>query len=160
MPLDSAQKQTILLWRLYGWRSSYFGWAKKKYCDSKSDLDTKTQLLLGAKQDLINLNIECINTQDLITKSINRLQQIALNKTVFESSEEHIELLIETEKSEHKEGWQTRIEGLELLKQQKKMLREIYKGENQKMNDMRKFIEDSLNKEKNLNVPKSTCFIF
>ena len=95
---------------------------KKKYCDSKSDLDTKTQLLMGAKNDLINLNIECINTQDLITKSINRLQEIALNKTVFESSEEHIELLIENEKSEHKEGWQTRIEGLELLKQQKKCL--------------------------------------
>ena len=133
---------------------------KKKYYDSKSVLDTKTQLLLGAKQELIELNIECINTQDLITKSINRLQQIALNKTVFESSEEHIELLIETEKSEHKEGWKTRIEGLELLKQQKRMLREIYKGENQKMNDMKKFIEDSLNKEKNLNDPKSTCSIF
>lgn len=133
---------------------------KKKYCDSKSDLDTKTQLLMGAKNDLINLNIECINTQDLITKSINRLQEIALNKTVFESSEEHIELLIENEKSEHKEGWQTRIEGLELLKQQKKMLREIYLGENEKMNNMRKFIEDSLNKEKNLNDPKSKCTIF
>ena len=133
---------------------------KKKYCDSKSDLDTKTQLLMGAKNDLINLNIECINTQDLITKSINRLQEIALNKTVFESSEEHIELLIENEKSEHKEGWQTRIEGLELLKHQKKMLREIYLGENEKMNNMRKFIEDSLNKEKNLNDPKSTCSIF
>lgn len=59
---------------------------------------------MGAKNDLINLNIECINTQDLITKSINRLQQIALNKTVFESSEEHIDLLIETEKSENKKG--------------------------------------------------------
>ena len=35
-----------------------------------------------------------MNTQDLITKSINRLQEIALNKTVFESSEEYIELLI------------------------------------------------------------------
>ena len=133
---------------------------KKKYCDSKSDLDTKTQLLMGAKDDLINLNIECINTQDLITKTINRLQEIALQKTVFESSEEHIDLLIENEKSEHKEGWQTRIEGLELLKQQKKMLREIYHGENQKMNDMRKFIEDSLIKEKNLNDPKATCSIF
>jgi hypothetical protein len=133
---------------------------KKKYCDSKSDLDTKTQLLMGAKDDLINLNIECINTQDLITKTINRLQEIALQKTVFESSEEHIDLLIENEKSEHKEGWQTRIEGLELLKQQKKMLREIYKGENQKMNDIRKFIEDSLNKEKHLNDPKSGCCIF
>ena len=133
---------------------------KKKYCDSKSDLDTKTQLLIGAKDDLINLNIECINTQDLITKTINRLQEIALQKTVFESSEEHIDLLIENEKSEHKEGWQTRIEGLELLKQQKKMLREIYHGENKKMNDMRKFIEDSLIKEKNLNDPKATCSIF
>ena len=122
---------------------------KQKYCQSKSDFDTKTQLLLGAKDDLIALNIECINTQDLITKSINRLQEIALNKTVFESSEDHIELLIETEKSEHKEGWQTRIEGLQLLKQQKKMLREIYNGENQKMNDIKTFIEDSLKKEKN-----------
>ena len=79
-------------------------------------MDTKTQLLLGAKQDLINLNIECINTQDLITKSINRLQQITLNKTVFESSEEYIELLIETEKPERKEEWKTRIEELKLLK--------------------------------------------
>ena len=112
-------------------------------------MDTKTQLLLGAKNDLINLSIECVNTQDLIKKSINRLQQIALNKTVFESSEEHIDLLIETEKSEHKEGWKTRIEGLELLKQQKKKLREISKRENQKMNDIKNFIEESLNKEKN-----------
>ena len=89
---------------------------KKKYRDTKSDFDKKTQLFLGAKQDLTNLNVECINTQDLITKSINRLQQITLNKTVFESSEEYIELLIETEKSECKEGWKTRIEELKLLK--------------------------------------------
>ena len=123
---------------------------KKNYCDTKSDFDKKTQLFLGAKQDLTNLNVECINTQDLITKSINRLQQITLNKTVFEFSEEYIELLIETEKSECKEGWKTRIEELKLLKQHKKILREIYKGENQMMKDMRKFIEDSLNKEKNL----------
>jgi hypothetical protein len=39
---------------------------------------------------------------------------------------------------------------LKLLKQHKKILREIYKGENQMMKDMGKFIEDSLNKEKNL----------
>ena len=89
---------------------------KKKYCDTKSDFDKKTQLFLGAKQDLTNFFVECINTQDLITKSINRLQQITLNKTVFESSEEYIELLIETEKSECKEGWKTRIEELKLLK--------------------------------------------
>ena len=138
---DYMEEETIILTEL-----------KQKYCDSKSNLDTKTQLLMGAKKDLVNLNMECINTQDLITKSINRLQEIALNKTVFESSEEHIDLLIETEKSEHKEGWKTRIEGLELLKQQKRMLREIYQGENQKMNQIKDFIEDSLKKEKNCSI--------
>ena len=138
---DYMEEETITLTEL-----------KQKYCDSKSNLDTKTQLLMRAKKDLVNLNMECINTQDLITKSINRLQEIALNKTVFESSEEHIDLLIETEKSEHKEGWKTRIEGLELLKQQKRMLREIYQGENQKMNQIKDFIEDSLKKEKNCSI--------
>ena len=138
---DYMEEETIILTEL-----------KQKYCDSKSNLDTKTQLLMRAKKDLVNLNMECINTQDLITKSINRLQEIALNKTVFESSEEHIDLLIETEKSEHKEGWKTRIEGLELLKQQKRMLREIYQGENQKMNQIKDFIEDSLKKEKNCSI--------
>ena len=43
---------------------------KKQYYDSRSVLDNKTQLLLGVKQELIELNIECINTQDLITKGI------------------------------------------------------------------------------------------
>lgn len=133
---------------------------KNKYCSSKCDLDMKTQLLMGAKNDLINLNLECMTTQDLITKIINRLKEIALNKTVFESSEEHIQLLIENEKSEHKEGWQTRIEGLELLKNQKKILREVYNEENQSMNDMKKFIEDSLRKEKGLYDLNSDCSIF
>ena len=53
----------------------------------------------GAKQELIELNIECLETQQDITKSINILHKIALNKSVFESAEEHIDLLIEVEMS-------------------------------------------------------------
>ena len=89
-----------------------------------------------------NINMEYINIQNLIIKSINKLQKIALNKNIFETSEDYIELLIENEKFEFKNGWQKRIEELEHLKQLKKMIREIYKGENQKMNDMKKFIKD------------------
>ena len=114
---------------------------------TKSDLDNKIQLLMEAKTDLINLNNKSINIQNLIINSINKLEQIALNKTVFGSSKGYIDLLIEDERNEQKNGWKKRVEQLELLKQQKKMLKEIYKGENQKMNYIRKFIEDSLNKE-------------
>ena len=105
------------------------------------------QLLMSAKNELINLNMECINIQDSIIKTFNNLQQIALNKTFFESSEELIES-IEIEKCEKREGWQKRIEGLEFVKQQNKVLREIYKGENQNMNNMKKFVEDLLTNEK------------
>ncbi len=96
-----------------------------------------------------------------MTKIINRLREIALNKKVFESSEEHIDLLIETEKSEHKPGWQTRLEGLELLKKQKRLLREVYNNENKSLNEMKQFISDSMNLEQKLKEDKDgNCIVF
>ena len=76
----------------------------------KELLNTKSksyniQLIKEAKNELINLNNECINTEDLIIKSINRLEQIALNKNWFESQEDYIELLIADEKCEQRPGY-------------------------------------------------------
>lgn len=119
---------------------------KKKYCDSKSDLDMKTQILIGLKKELIELNIKCLYNLDLFTEKIN------LNRKVFESSEEHIDLLIETEKSEQNDGWEIRIEGLKLLKTQKS---ELKKMNIRSKSEKRKFIEESLNKEKHLDDPMS-----
>ena len=81
---------------------------------------------MGAKNDLIKLNLECIQTQQEMMMSVNRLKEIALNKSIFESVEEHIDELIINEKNENKEGWQTRVTRLEIMKEQKKKLREIY----------------------------------
>ena len=88
---------------------------KKRYYDSRNEISVKKQLFDGAKEELILLNLECLDTQELIINSINTLRKIALNKSVFESAEEHIDILIEFEKSEHKTGWQSRINGLELI---------------------------------------------
>ena len=78
---------------------------KDMYYDSKSKMDTKTKLLQGAKNDLIVLNKDCLDTQDLITKGINRIQEIALNKSVFATNVEYIELIIQTERSECKPSY-------------------------------------------------------
>lgn len=134
---------------------------KKLYYDSKSELDTKTQLIQGAKNELIQLNKDCLDYQDLITKGINRLKEIALNKSVFATSEEYIDLLIQTEKSDCKPGYETRIEGLQLLKKQKQTLREIYEKKNSKLIDVGKFIDDNLEKEYKLKDENDTnCNIF
>ena len=81
---------------------------------------------MGAKNDLIKLNLECIQTQQEMMMSVNRFKEIALNKSIFESIEEHIDELIINEKNENKEEWQTRVTRLEIMKEQKKKLREIY----------------------------------
>jgi len=118
----------------------------KELLNNKSK-NTNIQLIKGAKNELINLYNECTNKQDLIIKSINRLEQIALNKNGFESLEEYIELMIENEKCGKIFGYKARAEQLGNLLQQKKMINEIYKGKNKKMNYIKQFIESSLNKD-------------
>lgn len=68
---------------------------ERRCYDGKSDLDSKTHLLIGAKNALINIKIECFITQDLITTNISLLQMFSLNKTIFGLLEEHIDLVIE-----------------------------------------------------------------
>ncbi len=72
-------------------------------------MENKSDMLKQIKNHLINLNIECMETQENLTKNINELQSIALNKSAFNSVEEHIDELILKEKSEHKDGWQERV---------------------------------------------------
>ena len=133
---------------------------KKKYTDSKSGLSVKKQMLHNLKNELIMLNRECLNIQDLISEGINRLKEIALNKSVFATSEEYIEMLIQGERQEQREGYQIRIEGLQMLLKQKKTLREVYEKKNKKFNDITKFINDSLNQEYKLEDPSSECILF
>lgn len=133
---------------------------KKKYTNSKSTLNVKIQMLQNLKIELISLNKECLETQDLITEGINRLKEIALNKSVFATSEEYIEMLIQGEKQEHNEGYEVRIQGLQMLLKQKRILREVYEKKNKKLDDITKFINDSLNQEYKLDDPKSDCLIF
>ena len=119
---------------------------KKRYNYSKGELSVKKTLFLGAREELVKLNIQCLETQEQMINSINLLHEIALNKSVFESAEQHIDLLIEVEQAEHKLGWQNRINGLNILKEEKRMLREVYQGENHSLNEIREFVENEINK--------------
>ena len=88
------------------------------------------------------------------------MKEIALNKSVFATSEEYIDLLIQNERSECKEGYEIRIQGLQLLKKQKKTLREIYERKNSSLIDINNFIDDNLEKEYKLKDENSDCNIF
>ena len=116
---------------------------KKRYFNSKNELSIKEKLFFEKKEELMAINSECIEIQELIYLSIKRLKTIALKKTA-ESEEQFFDMLIEVEKSEHNSGWQNRIRDLERIKEQKKILKEIYKGTNIQMNQIKDFIAKEL----------------
>ena len=101
------------------------------YYDCKKQLEVTRQLLMYSKSDIIKLNLECISTQQKIMANAIRLKEIALNKTVFESAEEYIDMLIIDEKDLHKEGWQTRVKEMEIVKEHQKKLLEIFQGKSE-----------------------------
>lgn len=86
------------------------------------------------------------------------MKQIALNKDIL-SSEEHIELLIQSEKLEKKEGFLHRVKALELLKKQKKLMREAYQNKIPSMEELKKFLDDTYEKENKMR-KSSWCNIF
>ena len=101
---------------------------EKRYYDSKSKLTKEAQYINGLKNDFMHITMSCLNTQEQIKSSVDKLKQISLNSNSYESSEEYLDLLIESEKSEKKNGYKARIQGYEELKKQHQILREAYKN--------------------------------
>ena len=137
--VDYQEEQTITL-----------DYVKEKYCNSNTKLISKSETLRTIKSQLIDLNVECMKTQNKMMECINELHKIALNKSVFNSVEEHIDELILVEKAEHREGWQNRVEGLQILKKQKQDYRKLCEGKNEDLLAMSKFIESSYKDDKAL----------
>ena len=131
---------------------------KKKYYDSKNEFEIKIKLIQEAKKELIEIYKKCLYIQDLITKIINRLNEIALNKNVFAISDEDIEMLFDYPK---RYGYQTRIETLKSLKNQKKILREIYERKNNELLIIKRLIDEySENDIKIYDINETNCYIF
>ena len=67
--------------------------------------------------------------QETIRNCINKINKIALKSGCFDTSDEYIDLMIISEKSQKGEGWKGRVESLIQLKAHWKYARDIYKGE-------------------------------
>ena len=100
---------------------------KNKYDNSKSKKLDREKILEKINDKIFSLNAECLETQEEIKRAINRIKEIALMKDMI-TDEEHINSLIESEKQEHTEGYKERIQYYNMLKEQKKLLVNTYKG--------------------------------
>ena len=80
------------------------------------------------KNEFINITKNCLNIQEQIRNSVNKLKNIALSYKNYAKYEEILELLIELEKDERKPYWTERVKQYEDMKNQYKILKEICEG--------------------------------
>ena len=111
---------------------------EKKFYDSKSNLSRFEQIRNGLYNEFKSIQVKCLQVQDEIKKSVDRLKQIGLNSNPL-SQNDYIDLLIESEKNQRKPGWKGRIKGLEDLKKIHQTIKEAYESKNNKIKKFSEF---------------------
>ena len=126
---------------------------KNKYDNSKSKKLDREKILEKINDKIFSLNAECLETQEEIKRAINRIKEIALMKDMI-TDEEHINSLIESEKQEHTEGYKERIQYYNMLKEQKKLLVNTYKGSIPELDIIKIFLKKIYSKDFDITIHK------
>ena len=100
---------------------------KKKYYDNQNKLSLSDQLIRAKELELEKKMVECYAIQDEIRECIDKLKKEALYPNVNETAEEYIELQIESERTEKKTGYKERIKTLESIKQNNKLINQMFR---------------------------------
>ena len=141
---------------------------KNTYVGANKNLSTAKQIIIGLNNEFNNIFIKVFEIQEQLKKCIERLNQIALKPNIFKSSEEYIDILINSEELEKKEGYKNRIVALKKLKKEHQLINEAFKGqsaikdlEDFKNNYIKKKVNEfeKSNNKKNKN-DKNDCIIF
>uniref|UniRef100_A0A8C5B1J8 Fibronectin type-III domain-containing protein n=1 Tax=Gadus morhua TaxID=8049 RepID=A0A8C5B1J8_GADMO len=101
---------------------------KEKYEKATKAKISVEQLIEHLEEDVAMLQDMIMSLIDTSSHSIARLKEIALRPDPL-STPEYIELLIKGEKSEAKEGYPARIDSLEKIKENAKIMAKVSKGE-------------------------------
>ena len=114
MFLGTSQNVPYIIWRNRNWRN---GWRiKKKYYDNQNKLSLSDQMIWAKELELEKKMVEYYVIQDEIRECIDKLKKESLYPIANETAEEYIDLQIESERTEKKEGYKDWIKSFESTK--------------------------------------------
>ncbi|GAB1224261.1 hypothetical protein ENUP19_0182G0002 [Entamoeba nuttalli] len=99
----------------------------ERYNEGKKGVANAESILRKLEEEYDKIQMECYDKEQEIIECVNKLSEIALNKKV-NSSNEYLDMLIQTENEEKKPGYEVRIEGYKKLKQTNEMIEDIMKN--------------------------------
>ncbi|CAK6980737.1 uncharacterized protein LOC121908068 [Scomber scombrus] len=101
---------------------------KNKYENATEKISTIHDLIERQEEEIVELQETIVSLMDQSAQCLTRLQEIALRPNPL-TTPEYIDMLIEGEKSEAKEGYQARIQSLEAMRDKAKIISKVAKRE-------------------------------
>ncbi|EMD44969.1 Hypothetical protein EHI5A_177750 [Entamoeba histolytica KU27] len=98
----------------------------ERYNEGKKGVANAEAMLKKLEEEYYKIQMEHYDKEQEIIECVNRLSEIALNGKVT-SSNEYLDILIQTENEEKKDRYKERIEEYEKLKQANEMIEDIMK---------------------------------
>ena len=99
---------------------------KRRYQDASGKVKSATQIIDEMVDELEAVQIKIIGITEVLRRSINKLNEIALKPNPL-STGEYIRILIESEKSAAEPGWQDRVNHLNQVKEKVDNLAKVAK---------------------------------
>ncbi|BFU24139.1 hypothetical protein conserved [Entamoeba histolytica] len=98
----------------------------ERYNEGKKGMANAESMLKKLEEEYYNIQMDCYDKEIEIIECVNKLSEIALNDKIT-SSNEYLDILIQTENEEKKTGYKVRIEGYKQLKQANEIIEDIMK---------------------------------
>ncbi|KAM3147567.1 hypothetical protein pb186bvf_000374 [Paramecium bursaria] len=118
---------------------------KQQYIESKSKKSDQQQILEGIEKEYVQLQVDCMDQQAQLMNSVNELKKIALQPSCCQHHEEYVDIMIQEEMNNKRQGYLQRINQLNEIKNNWKFIREA----SNKQGDIeitRQFIESHIPK--------------
>ncbi|GAB1223191.1 hypothetical protein ENUP19_0136G0028 [Entamoeba nuttalli] len=103
----------------------------KRYNAGKKGMASAESALKKLEEEYYKIKMECYDKQQEIVECVNKLSEIALNGKVT-SSNEYLDIMIQTENDEKKPGYEARVEGYKQLKQANEIIESVMKNSTSK----------------------------
>ncbi|XP_030016532.1 uncharacterized protein LOC115437481, partial [Sphaeramia orbicularis] len=101
---------------------------KEKYLKAKEAKSPIQALISKLKDEYKLVQNQVVELMKKSSRCLNRLKEIALKPNPL-STPEYIDMLIESEKSEHKLGWKKRVQALTHMREKAEMMAKVERGE-------------------------------
>lgn len=120
---------------------------EKMFCDASSNKSKGEQIIDGMAQKIEETSLKCIDIQEVLRESINRLSQIAMLPSVFATTDEYLDMMIANEEAAKEKGWDQRRKALLDLKERNKKIDELLKMDVTKKKSKAEILKELMDEE-------------